>query len=389
MNRLIPILCCFLLLCGCSGQPEPQPPEEPPLPPAAEEEAPADPHVFVPDRTLTPEETIEAYFDQVYTSYVGLEHIDISSILYLDEQSPRNLLTWLETLNQRRRLIADNGLAYVETARYDYTITYQPTSGDEREELWEDWVREEEGEVIYYFRITGEPGAVYPPLMAVNAVHNIRLKEQDGMWKITAHYFPGSVRKFYLADGLETPSDEDALKQLRREFAPDDPLEAPETDGAPYDGMAAAKYARLYAEESNPAFYRITDWVGNCANFTSQCVWAGFGGAEPDSGMTADWYGGEGGGSAAWENVDSFWEFITVGGLMSGAEFSSVSLAEAGDIVQICSNSAPDRGFTHSLIVVDADSLLLAQNSPACFVYYSDLVDVSTRWVRPTTLRAE
>ena len=42
--------------------------------------------------------------------------------------------------------------------------------------------------------------------------------------------------------------------------------------------------------------------------------------------------------------------------------------------------------YTHALLVVDSEKLMLAQNSPACFVYYSDLVNNYARFIRPVSL---
>ena len=54
-----------------------------------------------------------------------------------------------------------------------------------------------------------------------------------------------------------------------------------------------------------------------------------------------------------------------------------------GDLVQVRSGSG---GINHNLLVVDARTLRLAQNSPDCLVYYADLVNTSMRALRPCWL---
>ena len=103
--------------------------------------------------------------------------------------------------------------------------------------------------------------------------------------------------------------------------------------------------------------------------------------------MTAAWFAGAGGGSPAWENVGYFWDYIMGGGNLRGQQLTSVSELKLGDVIQTRTyNNADDAGYSHSLMVVDKDTLMLAQNSPGCFVYYSDVFNVDTRIVRPAYL---
>ena len=44
-----------------------------------------------------------------------------------------------------------------------------------------------------------------------------------------------------------------------------------------YDRESAAAYARRWALSRNPAFGDFTELGGDCANFASQCLWAGWG----------------------------------------------------------------------------------------------------------------
>ena len=44
--------------------------------------------------------------------------------------------------------------------------------------------------------------------------------------------------------------------------------------------------------------------------------------------------------------------------------------------------------YAHALFVVDPEKMVFAQNSPACFVYYSDLVNNYAKFIRPVSLKA-
>ncbi|KUO60135.1 MAG: hypothetical protein APF84_00060 [Gracilibacter sp. BRH_c7a] len=357
--------------------------------------------VYTPSQPLTMEETIEQFFEQQYNAYADLQYIDISYLLDMNQVRLRNSLIWLETLIQRRSLIEEHQLAFVETAKYPYKITYDNEPRDQRMEFWTRRGLINEDEVIVHFTITGEKGQAYPPLMAVNSQHTMRLNEIDGVWKITFHYFPGATRRFHQNNSLILPSEEEMLADLMEEFraSPDNssartPLQS---NTSTYDGVRAAQYAKKYSESRNPAFYDIEDWLGNCANFISQSLLAGLGTGEltdiQRENMTSQWYAGEGGGSPAWENVEYFWEYATESqGIqdqgLHGEVVETISELELGGIVQVRTGKTGrnDENFNHSLILVDSSTLLLAQNSPDCFVYYSDLVNVDARFFNPRGL---
>ncbi|MBC8546759.1 amidase domain-containing protein [Clostridiaceae bacterium NSJ-31] len=341
--------------------------------------------VYQPEEGLTAQETIAAYFDQQYQAYTSLSDIDISGLLDLNQMENRNLLTWLQILNQRRRLLRENDLCYVETEVFPYTILYEEQPEDDRMSFWSSRMETDYDEV-YHFRISGEEGRAYPPTFAVNAQHTVFLKREGGIWKIIRHYYPGSVRSLRFAGELTLPSEEEMLAELKLEFSSAQAAQAVATPpgAAPYNAEAAVDYANRYMAKSNSEFYHIGDWQGNCQNFVSQALSHGFGDE-----MTGEWFGGSGGGSAAWESVNSFWRFAVENGGMGGQVVPSIASAQAGDVMQTRTKGAGDEDeYNHILIVTDGERLLLAQNSPACLVYYSDLVNVQTRIFRPCYLFA-
>lgn len=396
MKRVLALLflCIFLLLPACSEDDiDRTPSSESPGAPAIGENM-----IYTPDHPLTMEETIEQFFVQQYNAYANLQYIDISYLLDMDQARLRNSLIWMETLIQRRRLIEEHQLCYVETAKFPYSITYEEEPRDQRMDFWSGRGLIDEDAVTVHFTIAGEKGRGYSPFMAVNAQHTMRLKEIDGVWKITFHYFPGSTRRFHQSNILVLSSEEEMLTDLMEEFRiPTDTSSLSTTQPATastYDGVRAAEYAKIYTESRNPAFYDIEDWLGNCANFVSQCLLYGLETGDQTNiqreKMTSQWYAGEGGGSPAWENVEYFWDYATAstGGQEQGIHgevVDTISQLELGGVIQLRTGRMRDNDerFNHSLILVDSSTLLLAQNSPDCFVYYSDLVNVDTRFFNP------
>ena len=348
---------------------------------------------------LSAEQTIQAYFEQQYLSYINLSYTDISPLLDMEQAQNRNLVVWLQTLTQRRRLLTQHNLCYVETQKFPYTIQYLQNNEltDDRMNFWNNRgiVEESEDSATFHFVILGEKGKVYPPMMATGAEHTILMRKVNGVWKIYFHYYPGSVRRFYRSGEAVLPSEEEMLAELLKEFFPASVQAVSIPAGAkPYNGELAARYAQNYTETPNPGFYKISDWMGNCMNFVSQCVWYGFGseqltGPSGRQNMTAEWYAGGGGGSPAWENVDHFWRYATDSKGFLGQVLPGVSALREGDIVQTRSarpGSTNTEDYNHCLILMDKERLVLAQNSPACFLYYSDIVNVQYRFLRPVSL---
>jgi hypothetical protein len=343
---------------------------------------------------LTCRETISLFFELQYEAYAGLQYIDISRLVDTETVRNRNMLLWTRGLCQRRRLIEAYGLCPVDTVLHPYEIVYEDNAEDDRMEFWSRRSDIPEDEVTVHFRIRGESGVAYPPIMALNAQHTMRLRPlSTGGWQITFHYFPGSVRRFSQHETLAVPSEEDMLESLLVEFAlqPEAEGTAPSGGVLMYDGSAAAAYAAVHTDRSNEQFYRIGDWMGNCANFISQCVWAGFGGEEGADPMTYDWFAGQGGGSPAWENVEYFWSYAVKAKTaaargMHGRTAEGILGLTAGGVIQLRTGAMrtdEDTRYNHSLILADTERLLLAQNSPDCLISYADLYNVEARFYQP------
>ncbi|WP_195259843.1 amidase domain-containing protein [Anaerotruncus colihominis] len=342
--------------------------------------------VYQTDGPLDPQAAVQAYLEGQYESYLTMEPLDLSAVADAESRAVKNELLWLRLLIQRRRLLMNSHLCYVPVRALPYTIVWIDES-ELKDPRMEALGAPGEGEMDLHFIITGEAGQAYPPMLAVNAQHTVRLRRDSGGWKVTLHEYPGASRRFGGA-APAVPSNRTAMERLRMEFAH---LAADTAPGAPagaalYDGKAAAAYAARWMQPPNPAYYDIGDWLGNCANFTSQCIRAGFGGGDSPQGgaaMTDEWFAGAGGGSPAWENVGKFWDYAMRAGDFGAMIVPTAASLRVGDLVQVRSGSG---GFNHNLLVVDARTLRLAQNSPDCLVYYADLVNTSMRALRPCWL---
>ena len=336
---------------------------------------------------VTPEstavETIAAYFSWQYQGYVDLSFVDISPLLDMQRTDNQNLIVWLQMLTQRRKLLAEMDLCFVETTAFPYDIVYDEKPEDDRLAFWSRRAPME-ADAVLHFRIKGLPGAVYPPTFAVNSQHTMFLQKSDEGWKIIRHYYPGSVRNFRQSGTLTLPSEAQMRQALKTEFAPATrkPFPTLPASAIAYDAKAAAEYAVRHAESPNPVFYIIGDWRGNCANFVSQAVSSGFSGR-----MSRDWFAGGGGGSPAWENVDHFWAYAIGANAMRVSVLQTVTAMKAGDVVLTrTANAANPDDYRHSLMLVDAEKMIFAQNSPGCFVYLSDFVNIEKRILSPVSL---
>ena len=349
---------------------------------------------YVAPQSKTPEMAVINYFDALYDSYLAMLPIDISPVIDLDFEMMGNVQNWNTLLAMRRSIIAENDYCYVETESFPYTIDY--INKKELNDQRMDYVRMSdfgEGAVALHFVIKGVEGKAYPPIFAVNSQHSMVLTFEEGTYKIAYHYFPGSEGKFQNDLPVNLMEKEEMETLLKQEFRQKAEPEVPFSEHERiYNGNAAAGYATEYCEEQNSAFHFVGDWYGNCMNFASQCIWSGF---KTDSetpkgygGMTKNWYCGKTGGTLIWSSVSRFYEWTTSENCrMQVHKFRDINKVKNGDLVHIGSYACEEEEkYTHALIVADSEKLMLAQNSPACFVYYSDLVNNYARFIRPVSL---
>ena len=161
----------------------------------------------------------------------------------------------------------------------------------------------------------------------------------------------------------------------------EEPVVAPYALTVTYNNMLGRNYAQRFAEasESSRWFYTVDGLDGgDCTNFVSQCVWAGYGGYVEGSTsatatqnnirnqyrMTSSWYGGTGGGSPAWESVQGFWNYMTTNtgygpkatGYNNGYVYTNIAplTINYGDVLQFNSSGSGD--YAHSVYVTYTSS---------------------------------
>ncbi len=344
----------------------------------------------------TPEIAVINYLGALYDSYLTMLPMDISPIIDLDFEMMANVQNWNNLLAMRRSIISEKGYCFVETKHLPYTINY--ISKKDLDDQRMDFVNMKdfgEGAEVLHFVINGIDGKAYPPIFAVNSQHTVVLTLENGIYKVAYHYFPGSEGKFQNDLPVSLVEREEMEALLKKEFSSKETLSEEKIKFQRiYNGEAAVEYALEFCEKQNPEFHFVGDWYGNCMNFSSQCIWSGFK-AEGETvsgfeGMTNEWYCGKKGGTLIWSSVSRFWNWREkVNCPMQTVVFNNPNLLEIGDIVNIGSFACEEEEkYTHALLVADPEKLLLAQNSPACFVYYSDLVNTYSRFIRPVSLKA-
>ena len=340
---------------------------------------------------LEPEELVNRFIDTVYESYLSFEDADLRQTMDFSVRHNNTFRTWISMINQRRRLLLESGLCFVDTMEKPYNIKFlkEDELEDDRLERWKELgaagIDPSETERLLHFVVTGTPGEAYPPFMAVNSQQTIRVRQRNDEWRIVWQYYPGAIRSFRSTNiEIVLQSDNEVLEALQREFA--EAVQLPEK--VAYNGAMTVSYALEHAETPNEDFYRISDWMGNCANFASQCIWAGLHGENelsvPYDGkyMNSRWFAGTGGGSPAWENVDYLWDYALVG--LRPAFPENVNSLLPGDIIQTRTPGHEAEGrYSHTMVLVDIEKMIMAQNSPNNFVYYSDLVNSEYRFFRP------
>ena len=344
----------------------------------------------------TQETAVRNYFDVLYDSYLLMLPTDLSPLIDTDFEMMQNVWNWNTLLAMRRSIISEKDYCYVEKQISPYTINF--IKEKELDDRRMDYVRMKDfgkGAVAVHFVIKGAEGKAYPPIFALNSQHSMILTFEDGIYKIAYHYFPGSEGKFQNDLPVTLMEREEMEKLLEEEFADDGELLIPEAKFERlYNGEAAVEYAGNFCEKQNPEFHFVGDWYGNCMNFASQCIWSGFRSEEDtvknyDS-MTKNWYCGKSGGTLNWASVSRFWKWTEGKNCkMQTLPFYDVNKAKNGDLVHIGSYACKiEDKYTHALLIADEEKMMLAQNSPGCFVYYSDLVNNYSRFLRPVSLKA-
>lgn len=132
----------------------------------------------------------------------------------------------------------------------------------------------------------------------------------------------------------------------------------------PYEREKAVAYAHKWAHGRNPRYFDFAGLGGDCANFASQCVYAGIGvmNYKPLYGW---YYNSANDRTPSWSGVQYLYNFlISNQGVGPYATETDLAGMEPGDIIQIATWK-PD--FHHTLVVVEAgttaEEVLIATHS--------------------------
>lgn len=133
-----------------------------------------------------------------------------------------------------------------------------------------------------------------------------------------------------------------------------------------YDRQKAVDYARRWAMGRNPAYYDYTNIGGDCTNFASQVLYAGYG--QMNYKQTFGWYYIDANRkSPSWTGVNELYNFlITNRGAGPKAVEVSIDEVQPGDLVQF--DFGGDGRFDHTPVIVDtgmftADTMLVAAHT--------------------------
>lgn len=170
-------------------------------------------------------------------------------------------------------------------------------------------------------------------------------------------------------------------------------------NSTPYQRQLAVNYANEYVIDNNTSFYNASVAGGDCTNFVSQAIRAGFYGTNsgissrrvmdhhPSYNYFTGWYAGSGGGSSAWENNGAFFSYIINHNRNIGpiGEVISKSQMQNGDVMQMGYGTS----FVHTVILVDRANWKFAQHTTNGYRLIAQYEDVYTsfRFIRILSFR--
>lgn len=143
-----------------------------------------------------------------------------------------------------------------------------------------------------------------------------------------------------------------------------------------YDRAAAVSYAHKWAFLRNPDYYDFSDLGGDCTNFASQVLFAGYG--EMNYKPLYGWfYRSLNSRTPSWTGVNELYDFlINNQGAGPKAVKTDILNIEPGDLVQLDFNG--DGRFDHTPVIVDVGSHTLDTVLVAAHTNDSDYRPLST-----------
>lgn len=137
-----------------------------------------------------------------------------------------------------------------------------------------------------------------------------------------------------------------------------------------YDRQKAVAYARKYALKHNPRYYSFSGVGGDCANFASQCIFAG-GGVMNHKPLYGWYYNNAKDRTPSWSGVKYLYNFL-VGNSEAGPFATEAALEDMqpGDIIQLAI-SLPE--FHHTLVVSEIGETPTYEDTLICCHTYDSL----------------
>lgn len=137
-----------------------------------------------------------------------------------------------------------------------------------------------------------------------------------------------------------------------------------------YDRVSAVKYARKWALKRNPRYYNFSGIGGDCANFASQCLYAGSE-AMNYRPLYGWYYRSADDRTPSWSGVKYLYNFLTGnGGMGPWARECDLAELEPGDIIQLATY-LPD--YHHTLVAVSANNAQSYDDVLICAHSYDSL----------------
>lgn len=131
---------------------------------------------------------------------------------------------------------------------------------------------------------------------------------------------------------------------MPRQFTPGDLV---------FNREQAVQYARKWALKRNPRYYNFSGLGGDCANFASQCMYAG-GGVMNNKPLYGWYYRSADDRTPSWSGVKYLYNFLSDNtGAGPWAEECELAGVLPGDLIQLATY-LPD--YHHTLVVVKADA---------------------------------
>ena len=325
-------------------------------------------------------EKIETMFNAIYSSRDEIEYYDLSSVLDMNSKQSSDKIVTVKRMVQGLKIMQNNGDVVRRSLRADIEVV-NSFIREGKVHITVKLIPNINLEKAYYY----EYGFLSYPIFAQLGLHEFELNSIGGDWKISKHSYD-TKDEFELSSSIfSSELNIEEIREMNKWYQTGviEELVSPTADdGISYRRDLAVSYANTYVINNNTNYYNANVAGGDCTNFVSQAVRAGFTGT--NSGISnksimdhkssytysQGWYAGSGGGSSAWENVGAFYTYITNQSKSLGPTGSSTTKNNMlnGDVMQLGNNG----NYSHTVILVDKANWKFAQHTSNGYRTYED-----------------